>query len=361
MCGITAVIKRIDPRQNENYKTINEVDLCNGKSQNIRAKGNKFMKKVLVTGAAGFIGSHVAEALLKRGDQVVGVDNVNDYYPVAFKRENLEILSRYPAFSFVEGELADRSLVDSLYNGGGFTHLAHLAARAGVRPSIADPGLYQRANIEATLNLLQGAVGKGLKNLVVTSSSSVYGNSRAIPFREDDSATDRPISPYAATKKATEVLSYTYHSLYGLNINIVRPFTVYGARGRPDMAPWLFIEWALQGKKIRKFGDGSTRRDYTYIDDFVSGFVNALDREFGYEIFNLGNSATVSLNEALDVVRDVTGKELLIDQLPEQPGDVALTNADISKSKKLLDYNPRTSFRDGMAKFCDWYRSRRLN
>ncbi len=364
MCEITAVIRRPKKTKDPSHGIINKVDYSPGKPQDSRHKLSylfETMKKVLVTGAAGFIGSHVSEALLKRGDEVVGVDNVNDYYPVNFKRENLEILKRYPGFSFVEGELTDKSLVDSLYETESFTHLAHLAARAGVRPSIVDPGLYQRANIEATLNLLQGAAGKGLENLVITSSSSVYGNSKAIPFREDDSATDRPISPYAATKKATEVLSYTYHSLYGLNINIVRPFTVYGARGRPDMAPWLFIEWALSGKKIRKFGDGTTRRDYTYIDDFVAGFVNAIDRKFGYEIFNLGNSATVSLNEALDIVRDVTGKELVIEQLPEQPGDVALTNADISKSRKLLDYDPKTSFREGMRKFCDWYKDNRLD
>jgi UDP-glucuronate 4-epimerase len=318
------------------------------------------MKKVLVTGAAGFIGSHVAEALLKRGDTVVGVDNLNDYYPVTYKRENVALLSKYPNFSLVEGELCDRSLVDSLYGQHSYTHVAHLAARAGVRPSIADPFLYQRANIEATLNLLQGAVGKGVENIVVTSSSSVYGNSRAIPFREDDTATDRPISPYAATKKATEVLSHTYHSLYGLRINVVRPFTVYGPRGRPDMAPWLFIESALLGRVIKKFGDGTTRRDYTYIDDFVAGFVNAIDRPFGYEIFNLGNSATVSLNEALDVVREVTGRELQIEQMPPQPGDVDLTNAEISKARRLLDYSPETSFRQGMAKLCEWYNATRL-
>ncbi len=318
------------------------------------------MRHVLVTGAAGFIGSYVAEALLKRGDAVVGVDNVNDYYPVVFKRENIAMLSKYPKFSFVEGELANRAVVDSLYADNRITHVAHLAARAGVRPSIADPFLYQRANIEGTLNLLQGAVGKGIENIVVTSSSSVYGNSRAIPFREDDTATDRPISPYAATKKATEVLSYTYHSLYGLNINIVRPFTVYGPRGRPDMAPWLFIESALKGRTIKKFGDGTTRRDYTFIEDFVGGFINATDRKFGYEIFNLGNSATVSLNEALEIVRQVTGKELLIEQISPQPGDVDVTNADISKARKLLDYDPKTSFRDGMARLCEWYRLVRL-
>jgi UDP-glucuronate 4-epimerase len=318
------------------------------------------MRQVLVTGVAGFIGSHVAEVLLQRGDAVVGVDNLNDYYPVAFKRENIASLSKYPKFSLIEGELADRELVDSIYARNQLTHVAHLAARAGVRPSIADPFLYQRANIEATLNLLQGAVGKGIENIVVTSSSSVYGNSRAIPFREDDSATDRPISPYAATKKATEVLSYTYHSLYGLAINIIRPFTVYGPRGRPDMAPWLFIESALLGRTIKKFGDGTSRRDYTFIDDFVRGFVNAVDRKFGYEIFNLGNSATVSLNEALDIVREVTGRELRIEQLPPQPGDVDVTNADISKARELLDYDPKTSFRDGMATLCEWYRAVRL-
>ncbi|MFO0416847.1 MAG: SDR family NAD(P)-dependent oxidoreductase [Pseudomonadota bacterium] len=318
------------------------------------------MKKVLVTGGAGFIGSHVSEALLKRGDRVVCIDNINDYYPVAYKRENLELLSKYPSFSFVEGDISDRSLVDDLFEREGFTHLAHLAARAGVRPSIDDPYVYQQANVQGTLNLLQAAVGKGLENLVITSSSSVYGNSRAIPFREDDSATDRPISPYAATKKATEVLSHTYHSLYGLNINVVRPFTVYGPRGRPDMAPWLFIELAVNGKKIRKFGDGSTRRDYTYIDDFVRGFVSAIDRPLGFEIFNLGNSATVSLNDALDVVRSVTGRELLIEQLPMQPGDVEVTNADVSKARSLLGYDPATSFAQGMGNFYKWFSEHRV-
>jgi UDP-glucuronate 4-epimerase len=285
---------------------------------------------------------------------------MNDYYPVSYKRENLELLNKYPSFSFVEGDISDRSLVDDLFEREGFTHLAHLAARAGVRPSIDDPYVYQQANVQGTLNLLQAAVGKGLENLVITSSSSVYGNSRAIPFREDDSATDRPISPYAATKKATEVLSHTYHSLYGLNINVVRPFTVYGPRGRPDMAPWLFIELAVNGKKIRKFGDGSTRRDYTYIDDFVRGFVSAIDRPLGFEIFNLGNSATVSLNDALDVVRSVTGRELLIEQLPMQPGDVEVTNADVSKARRLLGYDPATSFAQGMGNFYKWFSEHRV-
>jgi UDP-glucuronate 4-epimerase len=313
------------------------------------------MKKILVTGAAGFIGSHVAEKLLARGDAVVGIDNVNDYYPVAFKRANVALLSKHERFTMVEGDICDKALTSKLFADHGFTHVAHLAARAGVRPSIIDPYIYEKANVEGTLNLLQSCVGRGVENVVVTSSSSVYGNSTAIPFREDDSATDRPISPYAATKKACEVLSFTYHKLYGLNINVVRPFTVYGPRGRPDMAPWLFIESALKGSPIKKFGDGTTRRDYTFIADFAAGFVNAIDRTFGYEIFNLGNSSTVSLNEALEIIRDVTGKELVIEQLPLQPGDVQLTNADISKARQLLDYDPKTPFREGMSQFFDWF------
>lgn len=318
------------------------------------------MKTVLVTGAAGFIGSHVAERLLARGDAVVGIDNLNDYYPVQYKRENLQLLSVSPRFSFVEGDLCDRAMVEKLFSCSGITHVAHLAARAGVRPSIEDPFIYQEANVQGTLALLEAARKAGVVNSVVTSSSSVYGNSTRIPFREDDSATDRPISPYAATKKATEVLSHTYHSLYGMQINVVRPFTVYGPRGRPDMAPWLFIEAALRGQAIRKFGEGSTRRDYTFIDDFAAGFVNAMDRQFGFEIFNLGNSATVSLNEALETVAAVTGKKLTIQQLSAQPGDVELTNADVSKARNLLDYDPKTSFRDGMRIFHDWFVRYRL-
>jgi UDP-glucuronate 4-epimerase len=313
------------------------------------------VKSVLVTGAAGFIGSHVAELLLKRGDKVVGLDNVNDYYPIPFKRRNVSLLREYDRFSFAEGDLIDQPLVKQVFAEYRITHVAHLAARAGVRPSIVDPFVYCQANVEGTLSLLEAARLAKVENFVLASSSSVYGNSTKIPFREDDSATDRPISPYAATKKATEVLGHTYHNLYGLNVNVVRPFTVYGPRGRPDMAPWLFMAAALSGKPIKKFGDGSTRRDYTYIDDFAAGFVNAVDRPLGYEIFNLGNSATVSLNEALSIISEVTRKELLIEQHPPQPGDVDITNADISKAQRLLDYAPRTSYQEGMTQFHRWF------
>jgi UDP-glucuronate 4-epimerase len=320
-----------------------------------KVKGSRKMKTVVVTGAAGFIGSHIAEALLRRGDAVVGIDNVNDYYPISLKRNNLDLLRSFERFSFIEGDICDPSVLRGAVKGHDISHVAHLAARAGVRPSIQDPGLYQRVNIEGTLQILELCVQLGVRNAVITSSSSVYGNSESIPFREDDSATDQPISPYAATKKATELLSYTYHSLHGLNVNIVRPFTVYGPRGRPDMAPWLFLTAALQGEKIKKFGDGSSRRDYTFITDFVAGFVQAIDREFGYEIFNLGNSATVSLNEAIDTIEKVTGRQMLIEQYPMQPGDVLVTNADISKAQAMLDYAPTTSFCDGMDAFHQWY------
>jgi len=313
------------------------------------------MKRVLVTGAAGFIGSHVAEYLLQRGDHVIGLDNLNDYYSVANKRNNLSALTSFPNFLFVQGDLIDGGLLDQVCTGERVSHIAHLAARAGVRPSIDDPFLYQRANVEGTLAVLDAARKAGVEQTVITSSSSVYGNSSQVPFREDDSATDRPISPYAATKKATEVMAHTFHHLYEMNINVVRPFTVYGPRGRPDMAPWLFLEAALNSKPIRKFGDGTTRRDYTFIDDFVRGFVKAIDRSFGFEIFNLGNSATVSLNEVLEIMSRVTGKDIIVEQWPAQPGDVVITNADVSKARRLLDYDPKTSFEEGMQRFHTWF------
>lgn len=313
------------------------------------------MKNVLVTGAAGFIGSHVAEALLAKGLNVIGLDEVNDYYSVANKEKNLKILEAHKKFSFYKGDVCDRQLVDKIFEKHQISHVAHLAARAGVRPSIIDPFIYEHSNGLGTLCLLDAARRYGVENFVLTSSSSVYGNSIATPFREDDSATDRPISPYAASKKATEVMGHTYHHLYGLNVNVVRPFTVYGPRGRPDMAPWLFLESAILGRPIKKFGDGTSRRDYTFIDDFVAGFIAALERPFGFEIFNLGNSATVSLNEAINVVEKVTGKQLKIQEEPLQPGDVLITNAEISKAQRMLGYRPVTPFEVGMERFYRWF------
>ncbi len=314
------------------------------------------MKKIFVTGAAGFIGSHVAEKLLFQGAEVIGFDNLNDYYPVKNKNQNVKLLEKYKNFNFVQGDLCDAGTINDIFKRQEITHVAHLAARAGVRPSIADPKLYQKTNVEGTLNLLEAARQFPVENFVLTSSSSVYGNSKAVPFREDDSASDMPISPYAATKKATEVIAHSYHHLFGININVVRPFTVYGPRGRPDMAPWIFLSSTLNNIPIRRFGNGETRRDYTFIDDFTEGFISALKKPLGYQIFNLGNSSTVSLNEALAIVAEVCDKEQIIKEEPKQPGDVDVTYADISKAKSYLNYNPGTKFKDGMEKFYQWFK-----
>jgi UDP-glucuronate 4-epimerase len=316
------------------------------------------MAVVLVTGAAGFIGSHVAEALLLRGDEIIGLDDVNDYYSVANKRHNLTILGQHSKFRCVQGDICDAECVESIFANHDVRRVAHLAARAGVRPSIKSPALYQTTNVGGTLTLLDAAMRHGVDNFVLTSSSSVYGNSTAVPFVEDDSATDRPISPYAATKKCCELLGFTYHALHGLNVNIIRPFTVYGPRGRPDMAPWLFVQAALENRPIQKFGDGTSARDYTYIDDFVAGYVQAIDREMGFEILNLGNSATVSLNEAIATVSEIHGSDLQVTATSTQPGDVRITHANIDKARRLLDYAPRTSFHEGMTRFYDWFQSR---
>ena len=312
------------------------------------------MKTILVTGVAGFIASHVSEKLLERGDKVIGVDEVNDYYSLMQKKRNLEILEKYDNFVFYKEDLGDFDKVLEIFEKEKPEYVAHIAARAGVRPSILDPFIYEHSNIKASLNLLECAKRFEVKNFVLTSSSSVYGDRDKVPFSEEDKV-DFPISPYAATKKSTELIAYTYHHLHGLNVNVIRPFTIYGPRGRPDMAPYLFIKWIYEGTSIRKFGDGTTKRDYTYIDDFVHGFINALDRPLGYEIFNLGNSDPISLNEFISTVEKVVGKKAEINQEPMQPGDVSLTYADISKAKEMLDYEPKTKFEDGLKKTWEWF------
>lgn len=316
---------------------------------------NKNNYSFLITGAAGFIGSHVSEILLKNGFSVLGVDDLNNYYPVEYKRRNLENLLQYADFDIIIQDISEGEALSNRLKDIKIEAIGHIAARAGVRPSIKDPGLYQRVNVEGSLNILELAKDKSVKNLVLTSSSSVYGNSTKIPFQEDDSATDKPISPYAATKKSSEVLAHCYHHLYDIPTTIIRPFTVYGPSGRPDMAPWLFLKSALEGSAINKFGDGTTRRDYTFIDDFASGFVSALMKPRPFDIFNLGNSETVSLNEAIATIEKVTGKTIKINQMGMQAGDVSITNADISKAKKELGYCPQTSFAEGMKIFHDWY------
>ena len=251
--------------------------------------------------------------------------------------------------------MAEFNKIKNIFENENIEYIAHIAARAGVRPSIDNPFIYEHSNIQATLNLLELGKDFKIKNFVLTSSSSVYGNRKDVPFKETDNV-DFPISPYAATKKSTELLAYTYHHLHKLNINIIRPFTIYGPRGRPDMAPFLFTKWISEGTAIKKFGDGSSMRDYTFIDDFVNGFISAIDKQLGYEIFNLGNSSPVSLNEFIETIECIVGKKAVINQMPMQPGDVEKTYADISKAEKMLEYKPKTSLKEGIKKFWGWYK-----
>lgn len=316
--------------------------------------------RILVTGGAGFIGSHTVKRLLDRGDCVVCIDNFNDYYAPKIKELNIAPFLSNKNFKLYRGSITDRQFLKTIFETEKLNRIFHAAARAGVRRSIEDPFLYEDTNIKGTLNLLDLAKDFSIENFVLTSSSSVYGSTDKIPFSETDNV-DRPISPYAATKKATELLAYTYHHLYGLNINIIRPFTVYGPAGRPDMAPYLFTSWIDKGMEVKKFGDGTTRRDYTFVDDIVSGVVSALDNVLGYEIFNLGNSDTVELNYFIEVIEKNLGKKANIKIYPPQPGDVPITYADISKAKKMLGYNPQTKIEEGMKKYIQWYKENKSN
>ncbi len=314
---------------------------------------------ILVTGAAGFIGSHTSEALLKQGHQVIGLDNLNEYYNPEWKKENLVPLQKYDSFVFYQQDIRDAAGVEELFELHQVEAIVHLAARAGVRASIENPLIYEETNVRGTLNLLEIARQKKIKQFVFASSSSVYGNQKKVPFSETDPC-NQPISPYAATKKATEMLAHTYAHLYDINCIGLRFFTVYGPAGRPDMAPYLFTEAILTGQPIKKFGDGNTRRDYTYIDDIVVGVTAAVSLKRKFEIINLGNNTPVSLNEFIETLENITGKKMLIEQKELQPGDVEQTYADISKAQELLGFQPRTPFRDGLVKFVQWYQENRL-
>lgn len=310
--------------------------------------------KILVTGGAGFIGSNVTKKLLERGDQVVCVDEFNDYYSPKIKELNVAQFADNPNFRLYRGSIVDYDFLKAVFEKENIQRVFHAAARAGVRPSIEDPFIYEDTNVKGTLNLLHLAKEFKIENFVLTSSSSVYGNSEKVPFVETDPV-DNPISPYAATKKATELLGYTYHHLYDLNVNVVRPFTVYGPGGRPDMFPFLCTKLIDEGAEVKRFGDGSTRRDYTFIDDLANGVVLAIDKVLGYEIFNLGNSSTVELKYFISVVEKILGKKANIKEYPMQPGDVLITNADLTKSRKLLGYDPKVKIEEGMEKFIAWY------
>jgi len=315
------------------------------------------VKTVLVTGAAGFIGSHVANVLLQRGDRVIAVDEVNDYYDVRIKRANIRTLTtRYGAdqFRFYEGDICDEAFISQVFENERPRWVIHLAARAGVRPSILDPFIYIHSNVEATTRLLELARTYGNEHFVFASSSSVYGGSKQSLFSETD-VVDYPVSPYAATKKSCELIGYTYHHLYGLHVAGLRFFTVYGPRGRPDMAPFKFVDRVVRGVEIQQYGDGSSSRDYTYIDDIVDGVVRSLDRPLGYQIYNLGNGNPVGLRDFIQIVEESTGKKATIKILPDQPGDVPRTAANIDKARRLLGYEPKVPFREGIERLVQWY------
>lgn len=313
------------------------------------------MQTYLVTGAAGFIGSHLSEALLRRGDRVVGFDNLNAYYDPRIKRRNLAQLAIHAGFSFVEGDLREKQAVDAVFEAQAFDAVIHLAAMAGVRPSIVDPVLYTEVNLTGTTLLLEGMRHSGCRRLQFGSSSSVYGGCTEIPFRESFVA-DRPVSPYAATKRAGEVLCHAYHHLFGFAIACLRFFTVYGPRQRPEMAIHQFTRLIDEGRPIPFFGDGSSRRDYTFVGDIVDGVVRSLDKTTGFEVYNLGGSHTVSLKELVELIEARVGKPAILDRRPDQPGDVPITSADVSKAEREIGYRPQTGIEQGLDRFMDWYR-----
>jgi UDP-glucuronate 4-epimerase len=311
----------------------------------------------LVTGGAGFIGSHVAEHLLAAGHEVTVFDDLNPFYDPAIKRAALQVLERSGSgrFRFVQGDLVERPALDAVFAGGRIDQVIHLAARAGVRPSLQEPALYQRVNVEGTVNLLEAGRLAGVRKFILASSSSVYGVNAKVPFSEDDPIF-RAISPYASSKLACEALGHTYHHVYGLDVVMLRFFTVYGPRQRPDLAIHKFARLIDSGRPVPVFGDGSTARDYTYVDDIVSGVLACTRREFGFGIYNLGESQTVTLSELISLLEQALGRKAVLDRQPLQPGDVPITYADISKARRDLGYDPRTKIAEGIPRFVEWFR-----
>ena len=319
------------------------------------------MRNILITGGAGFIGSHLVDRLLSEGDwQVSVVDDFNDFYDPAIKRANVGLHKTNPNYHLFEADIRDKVLLEKIFTENEFSCIVHLAARAGVRPSLDQPLLYTETNIQGTLNLLELARASGVKQFVFGSSSSVYGINARVPFSEDDSIR-QPISPYAATKAAGELLCHTYSHLYDLHCVCLRFFTVYGPRQRPDLAIYKFTRLMSEGKPIPVFGDGTTRRDYTFIDDIIAGVRAALDyvadsTNSNHEVINLGESRTVALRELIALLEKELGATAKIDRQPLQPGDVPQTYADITKARRLLGYNPKTEIEEGLHRFVEWFR-----
>ena len=315
------------------------------------------MSNIVVTGGAGFIGSHLCEALLAGGHDVKVLDCFDSFYDPAVKRRNIEPFADDARFSLIEGDIRDEKAVEQAMCGGVDT-VVHLAARAGVRPSIEQPRLYQDVNITGTVVLLEACKTFGVKKFIFGSSSSVYGNNKKVPFAETDFV-DHPISPYAATKRAGELIAHTYHHLYGFTVACLRFFTVYGPRQRPDLAIHKFARLIADGKPIPVFGDGTMRRDFTFVDDIIDGIMRSIDRADGYRIYNLGESQPVALGDLISMLEEALGEKAVIDRQPLQPGDVDQTYADVTRAGDELGYQPTTHMRDGLAKFVEWFNQQR--
>ncbi|MBP3801896.1 MAG: SDR family NAD(P)-dependent oxidoreductase [Clostridia bacterium] len=321
------------------------------------------MKTYLVTGGAGFIGSTLCEELLKENNKVIAIDNFCEFYDVKLKEKNANELQKYDNFKLYRSDIRDKNAIKKVFEENNIDIVVHLAAMAGVRPSIENPCLYQEVNCLGTQNLLEEMKKHNVKKLVAASSSSVYGNCKEVPFRED-MIVDYAISPYAATKKANEVMTHVYHKLFDFNVIMLRFFTVYGPKQRPDLAINKFTRLMIEDKEIPMFGDGSTSRDYTYIDDIVDGVIKSCDyvlkKQNVYEIINLGNSSPISLKDMINVIAKTLGATPKIKQLPMQQGDVERTYADINKAKELIGYNPKTTFEEGIEKFVKWYKEQMI-
>lgn len=317
------------------------------------------MSTYFITGGAGFIGSTLSKKLIEQGNKVIAIDNFCNFYNPQIKENNIKELLKSENFKLYKNDIRDRQAIKKIFDENKIDVVMHLAAMAGVRPSIENPVLYQEVNCLGTQNILEEMKLHNITNGVFASSSSVYGNCKEVPFRED-MIVDFAISPYAATKKANEVMAHVYHKLYNMNIIMLRFFTVYGPKQRPDLAINKFTRLMLEGKEIPMFGDGTTSRDYTYVDDIVDGIIKScnyvLNNENVYEILNIGNSSPTSLKEMINTIAEVLEIEPKIKQLPMQPGDVDRTFADVSKAKKLLGYEPHISFKEGIEKFVAWYK-----
>ncbi|MBW2999045.1 SDR family NAD(P)-dependent oxidoreductase [Candidatus Woesearchaeota archaeon] len=313
------------------------------------------METILVTGGAGFIGSHVCEKLLEKNYKVICIDNFNDFYSPKVKEENLKECLKDNNFVLYREDITNFEGLKKIFQENKIDKIIHLAARAGVRFSITDPVLYEKVNIKGTINLLELAKDFKIKNFIFGSSSSIYGVNKKVPFSEDDKV-ENQISPYGASKRAGEMYCRVYHKLFGLKITCLRFFTVYGPRGRPDMAPYKFTKLISEGKEIKMYGDGSSKRDYTYVTDIVEGVISASEKDFDFEIINLGDSNPVELRYFISLFEKSLGKKAKIKQLPMQPGDVTVTFADISKAEKLLNYRPKVKIEEGIKLLVEWFK-----